>query len=227
MNKAFVRSAAATMILGALAAPARADDADGWHLAVGLDVLTVGNAGKHNLDAAKKFCTAQVLAGATSCAGTVATSGAYGGRLGAYYQSGAAYAGPSVGYLYGGPTAMKETVTTVPAGTLSRKTTDNTGRLLLEFGAKLPLDDSWALGLGAGAGAALVSEKSACTDSGALAGTCAASGFKPSVKMGWATWELSPSVQYRAVELGFRYVGFGRKKYPAWSTFGLFVGGRF
>lgn len=226
MNKALLLTATAAMILGAFAAPVRADDLDGWHFSAALDALTAGNAGKHNLAAGKSFCGAQVAAGATSCSASVKTSMPFGGRLGVYYQAGRAYLGPTVGYLSGGPTAGKETVSTIPLGSLVRKTTNGTGRLLLEFGAKFALNDYWALGLGAGAGAALVSEKNTCTDSGALAGTCAASGIKSSVNKTWATWELSPSVQYRSVEFGFRYVGFERKKNLPWSTYGLFVGYR-
>ncbi len=215
---------AATLILGSLAAPVRADDLDGWHFTSALDVLTVGNAGKHNLTAGKRFCDAQVAAGAASCSGTVKTMDDIGARLGAHYRSGAAYFGPTVGFIYGGPTAGKLSVTTVPAGSLTRKTTDATGRFLFEFGRNLALGDLWSIGLGAGAGLALVSEKSTCSDSGALAGTCASSGLSSKVDKGWATWEFGPSVQYRAVEFGFRYLGFGRGKTAPWSTFGLFIG---
>jgi hypothetical protein len=148
----------------------------------------------------------------------------FGARMGAHYRSGGAYLGPTLGFLLGGPTAGKLTVATTPAGSLTRKTTDGTGRLLLEFGGDLALGDLWAIGLGAGVGAALVTEKNTCSDSGALAGTCASAGFNSSGSKTWETWELGPSAQYRSVRFGFRYIGFGRKKNSPWSTFGLFVG---
>ncbi|MFI5345033.1 MAG: hypothetical protein ACHQ51_01545 [Elusimicrobiota bacterium] len=227
MIKRLVRWSAAAIVLGVLAVPARAEDSDGWHFAAALDALTAGNAKKHNLNAANKICAAQVAGGAASCAGTATASGAFGARLGAYYHSGSLYAGPTVGFLAGGPTAGKITATTVPAGSMTRKAVDSTGRALLEFGARAPLGDVWAVGLGAGLGMALVSEKSTCSDSGALAGTCAASGFNSSVKRGWATWELGPFLEYRSLEFGFRFVSFGRKKYAPWSAYGAFLGGRF
>lgn len=212
------------MMLLAFSAPVRADDLDGWHFTSALDILTVGNLGKHELAAGQKFCNAQVAAGATSCSGTAKTSGAFGGRLGAHYRSGHAYLGPTIGFLSGGPTAGKLSVATIPAGTLTRKTAETTGRFLLEFGSDVALNDYWALGIAAGVGAALVSEKNTCSDSGTLAGTCASSGYTSSVSRGWETWELGPSVQYRSLQFGFRYIGFARKKYAPWSTFGLFVG---
>ena len=214
-------------MLGVLSAPLRAEDSDGWHFTSALDVLTVGNAGKHVLSAAKRDCALQIAAGAASCTGSSKAAGAFGARLGTYYQSGGFYVGPSVGFFSGGPTAGQESLTVIPSGTLTRKTTNNTGRLLIEFGAKRALNDYWAFGLGAGLGAALVVEKNTCSETGALTGTCAASGGKSSVKKGWATWELTPSVQYRFLEFGVRFVGFARKKYAPWNTFGVFLGGRF
>jgi len=228
MRKTIAAAAAAALILGAGAAPARADDSDGWHLAAALDVLTPGNASKHRLNAAKAACAAQVAGGAASCAGTASTAAALGARVGAYRQWGGAYAGPTASFLYGGPSAGKTTMTEVPAGTLSQKTTEDSGRFLLEFGRMIPLGEVWVLGLGAGMGAAVVLQKRTCVETGSLSGACAAPGFAPGTsKMGWATWELSPAVMYKSLEFGFRYVGFGRKKQAAWGAFGVFFGGRF
>jgi hypothetical protein len=228
MRRALFVLSTAALSLGTSAPAARADDAEGWHLAAALDVLTPGNAAKHELNAAKSLCAAPLAGGAASCAATVKTSPSFGIRVGTYRQSGGFYVGPSLGYLVGGPTAGKTTLTTVPAGSLARKSVEGTGRALLQFGVMFPLGDVWAVTLGAGAGAALVIKKETCADSGTLAGTCAASGFSTTTKKnGWATWELSPSVLYRSVEFGFRYVGFGRKKQLPWNTFGVFVGGRF
>lgn len=227
MNRLPGRILLAASLLGTAAAAARADDSDGWHPLFALDVLTVGNAGKHNLNAAKNDCLRLVAAGSTACAGTAATAGAYGARLGAYYRSGPATFGLSAGYLSGGPTAGKETLTTTPAGSLTRKTTNAAGRALVEFGRQFPLSDTWAFGLGAGGGAALVGEKVSCSDSGALTGTCAASARKSPLKRGWGAWELSVSLLYRSLELSVRYAGFGRRKSLPWSAFGASVGGRF
>lgn len=223
----FFRLILAALLLGAAAVPARADDSDGWHPLFSLDVLTVGNAGKHALNAAKDDCRGLVAAGSTSCAGTVTSAGAYGARLGAYYRSGPATLDVSAGYLSGGPTAGKETLTTLPAGSRTRKTTNATGRALVEIGRQFPLSDTWAFGLGAGGGAALVSEKVSCSDSGALAGTCASSARKTPLKRGWAAWELSATFLYRSLEFSVRYAGFGRRKSLPWNAFGVSLGGRF
>lgn len=74
-------------------------------------------------------------------------------------------------------------------------------------------------------GWALVNEGVSCSESGILAGICASS---PSgSNTGWFTWELTPSIFFKSVEAGLRYVGFGRGKELPWNTGGAFVGYKF
>jgi hypothetical protein len=227
MDKVVLGLASAAALLVGLSSPARAGDSDGWRLAVAADYLSVGNSRKHADAAAHRVCEAPLAAGALSCAGTAKASGAFGGRVGGLYHTGAFYVGPTVGVLSGGPTAGEVSATTVPPGSTDRKRTEVTGRALVEFGARTALSDSWVAGVGAGLGMALVSESAVCSDAGALRGTCAASGFPFTAKRGWATWELGPFVEYRSLDFGFRFVGFGRGSYTPWTALGVFLGGRF
>ena len=212
----------ALVVLGAGAA--RAELGSTWKPMGSVDYLGAGNAGKHNKDGASGWCAGNLARHlVTACSYDVTSYGAIGGRIGAVYSSPKSYAGASVGYYYGGPTAGRTNLAVTPTGAADSRTIDRTARFLLEDGYRFDLGEGWGVALGAAAGLALVHETMTCSDSGSLACVLA----RDDLDRGWPTWEAGPALLNGPFELAVRYVGFARHHAVPWTTFGISAGFRF
>jgi len=149
---------------------------------------------------------------------------AYGIRLKQMDNVGNFSFGPSLGVLYGGPYGNngKLNFSTTPAGTLQAQSHDTTVRALVEGRQKIPINSDWAFGFGGGVGLAFDIATTDCTAGGALNGAC--SSFPRSINLGFATWEIGPSIMYHDTNLAVRYVGFTRGGFLPWNTIGLSLG---
>jgi hypothetical protein len=196
-----------------------------WRKFVAIDYFPSGNVGPIQKEGAA-IC--ETISGTIpNCGASQTSPSAFGGRFGALYRFPGIELGPSLGYLYGGPTAGTSNISEngEGPGSASLKSTDNTVRLLLEAKHQFDLSGPWSFAVGAGVGGALVNESDTCSVAGSGSSLCGAA--PNGSTMFWLTWELSPSILYKSWELGLRYAGFSKSGQLAWNTFGLFAGYNF
>ena len=188
------------------------------------DYLAVGN-GSAGLNAAKSsLCAAALNNGFASCAGSPTAHAAGGFRVGYLQERFGMGIGGSIGYLYGGPGAGKASFT-LPGDSLSYRAVDNTVRALVEARKTWRLLGGLGARVGAGLGAAVVTQTTTCSDAtGALPNSGSLAGINAYSTLAWFTWEISPALVYRGVSLGVRAAGFARGAQTPWNTTGAFLG---
>lgn len=203
-----------------LSLPLQAADGAAVHAYAAIDAFAPGNDSHIAHKAADGLCNI-VRPQGIGCDSATHSYGAYGGRLGALYDLSGIQVGGSVGYLYGGPADARINLRTNPGGTLGLKELDRTYRFLAEGKKIAGLNGPWSAAIGIGAGLAVDHQSISCTESGILVGTCA--GLAKKSTTGWFTWELTPSVLYKAFEFGVRLAGFTRGGYTPWNTYGATI----
>lgn len=206
-----------------LAGPAGAQT---WHPFVSLDLVAAGNSKTHADSDVTATCNTVIASGGTGCSASETVYGAIGPRVGAFYSQPDVDLGGSFSYWRGGPGQSKNSLTVAaPAGSASADVNDNTFRFLAEAKKTLAGTDNAHLSINAGLGLAVVDESvDNCSASGSLTAICSQVG---SPTLGWATWELGPSVWVHHFTAAFRYVGFARGGNLPWNTFGLSLGYEF
>lgn len=211
------------ILLSLLLSFARADEFGyaGFAPKFSVDTIGIGTLDKHFKVPGETRCRALLAAGAASCTADSSSSGAIGGRVGFMYRTPRYSIGPSVGAYYGGPTAEKTKITSVPAATMETRVRNTTFRFLIEDATRWEVGGDRAILLGGAGGIALVHEHGTCLATGALIGAC---GPDKIYGRGFWTWEVGPSVIIGPVELAFRWVGFARRALTPWNSFGFTFG---
>ncbi|MBI4376555.1 MAG: hypothetical protein HY549_08910 [Elusimicrobia bacterium] len=227
MNKIF-RSIAVSICFVSIRAPLTASaqqipgDAGGWHISVQGDYMGVGNADS-TIDTSNVCHPFMISLSATSCSVSTKGYGAEGFRIGLFhgYNSGTQF-GPSVGYLNGGPGVGTANFqfggSPTKIGVLSDA---DTMRFLGEARQTWLLSGSLGVRIGAGVGIAVEKRTRNYTCTNASCGPFALPDYS---SLGWLTWEISPAMVYRSINLGLRYVGFSRGTQKPWNTIGAFFG---
>lgn len=167
-----------------------------------------------------------------SCGASGSAHGAYGVRAAWPYRFSSGWQiGPSLGYLYGGPSAGKISYAGVypvfgPGSEVFREgsvtSTNHTVRLLLEGGKKFAAEGPWAGAITAGVGGALVNQRLDCAAGGNICRSRPfarlASSNSGEVNTFWFAWELTPSIFYKSWEFGVRHAQFYPVNVPAYSA---------
>lgn len=207
----------------AVAVPAAAEQARNWRVTTAVDIFAPGNLDKHNREASAGACD-DLGAG---CSLKVDGAGGGGARVGVRRQRGGWSYGPSLGYIAGGPSSGHWRLKSA-LGDLDLKNSNQTLRALAEAGKIFSLGGRWSASLAGGVGWAASFERLSCGQTGRLAAFDVCKSMGPrSAEHGWATWEVSPAIQYGSAEFSVRYVGFARGSYLPWNTVAFGAGYKF
>lgn len=196
-----------------------------------LDVFLPGNADETPKDFAQSNAENLVNSSGYSDATVDSTVKAgYGIRVGLMSPVKGFELGGSLGYVLAPnvDTTVNGSSTILGNGSVDREKKTQYVRLLAEAQKKWPVKNVWSLNLGIGLGVAQGHTRDSVSTSGSLS----APGSGSMSKFGF-TWEVSPSVSYKAFDIGVRYAGFPKIDGSSsvagfkWNTFGLFIGAGF